>query len=126
MSLEGFETVTYANNGYTASITKNGTTFGKETVNKLGAPNEVVLMINRSSKQFAIRAATNRDTIKMPFYIGGKKNISVRWNSKDFLKTIKELTGWTLENNTGYRVSGAYNGSEKAIVFDLNSAVKYK
>lgn len=123
MSLDGFEAISFGNSGITASITKNGTTFNKATVEKLGHPNNVVLMINREAKQFAIRPATIKDTISMPFCAGERQSPSVRWNSKEFLRLITDLTGWDLKNSSGFRITGSYLSSEKAIVFDLLTAV---
>lgn len=123
MALEGFEAISFGNAGLSVSITKNGTTFNKATVEKLGRPGNVVLMINRESKQFAIRAATGKDTISMPFCGGEHKSTSVRWNSKEFLRTLIDLTGWDLNNTSGFRINGIYVSSDKAIIFDLLNAL---
>lgn len=123
MALEGFEAVSFGNAGLTVSVTKNGTTFNKTVVEKLSKAPNVVLMINKESKQFAIRAANTRDNVTMPFYSSAQKSPSVRWNSKEFLRTLSDLASWDLANTTGYHINGTYLMPEKAIVFDLGDAI---
>ena len=123
MSLEGFEAISFGNAGLTVSITKNGTTFNKTVVEKLSRAPSVVLMINRGSKQFAIRTANTKANMTMPFYTGAQKSASVRWNSKEFLRTLSDLAGWDLANTQGYHINGTYLSSDKAVLFDLNDAI---
>ena len=123
MSLEGFEAISFGNAGLTVSITKNGTTFNKTVVEKLSKPSNVVLMLNKSLKQFALRAANAKDNMTMPFYTSAQKSPSVRWNSKEYLRTLSDLAGWDLANTQGYHINGTYLSSDKAVLFDLNDAI---
>ena len=123
MALEGFETISFGNAGLTVSITKNGTTFNKNVVQKLGGPLNVVLMVNKAARQFAIRPATSKDTISMPFCAGEKRSPSVRWNSKEFLRLLSGMMEWNLKDGNGFHVNGIYSSSDKAIIFDLNDAI---
>ena len=123
MALEGFETISFGNAGLTVSITKNGTTFNKSVVQKLGGPLNVVLMVNKDARQFAIRPATSKDTVSMPFCAGEKRSPSVRWNSKEFLRLLSGMMDWNLKEGNGFHVNGTYSSSDKAIIFDLNDAI---
>lgn len=122
MALEGFEAISFGSSGMSVSITKNGVTFNKSTVQKLGSPPNVVLLINKEKKQFAIKAAGAKDLAPMPFCSTDKNSPSVRWSSKEFLRLLSGLMKWELKTNNGYKVNGAYNASDKAIIFDLNDA----
>lgn len=106
------------------SITKNGITFNKGVVLKLGKPSYVVLLINEAAKQIAIKCC-EKDTPRCnPFYKPNDRGVySVRWNSKDLLNTLQLLTGWDIENDA-YRVEGQLLKEDNAMLFDLNSAEK--
>lgn len=123
MPLEGFETICFGNAGLTVSITKNGTTFNKTTVQKLGSPLNVVLMVNRAKHQFAIRTASAKDIVSMPFCSGEKRCSSVRWNSKEFLRLLSDMMSWNLKEGGGFHINGIYSPTDKAIIFDLNEAI---
>ena len=104
------------------SVTKNGVTFNKGVVLKLGCPEYVVLMINEESKQAAIKCCTAETPRSNAFYRPNVRGVlSVRWNSRDFLNTIKSMTGWDLEKES-YRVEGQLLKEENAMLFDLNRA----
>ncbi|WP_294472007.1 hypothetical protein [uncultured Ruminococcus sp.] len=104
------------------SVTKNGVTFNKGVVLKLGCPEYVVLMINEEGKQVAIKCCTAETPRSNAFYKpNGRGVLSVRWNSRDLLSTIKSLTGWDLEKES-YRVEGKLLKEENAMLFDLNRA----
>lgn len=122
--LEGFEIVTFGNTGASVSITKNGVTFNKASLEKMNSANYVTLMVNRNLKQFAIKQCTQNDANAMPFYVAIKpKAPSVRWNSKELLRLFSGLMSWDLDKCNGYKIMGEYLKSEKALLFDLNSAI---
>lgn len=123
MGLEGFETVTFGITGMFASITRNGVTFSKNVVQRIGSPPNVILMINKERKQFAIKPAGQKDASAMPFFSAEKGSPSVRWNSKEFLKLISGMMNWDLKASNGYRVNGSYVASDKAIIFDLCESI---
>ena len=50
-----------------------------------------------------------------------KKVLSVRWNSKDLLKTIQSITDWNLSNDS-YRIEGLLIQEENAMLFDLKTS----
>jgi hypothetical protein len=44
----------------------------------------------------------------------------VRWNNRDFIKTISRIIGANLDASN-YRIEGEYISSENALLFDLNN-----
>lgn len=106
------------------SITKNGITFNKGVVMKLGRPSRVVLLINSESKQIAIRGCDESTPRSNAFYKENDRGVvSVRWNSKDLLSTLKDMMGWNLDCES-YRVEGQLLKEEGAMLFDFNNAEK--
>ena len=119
--LDGFTSFNFDEGVPYVSITKNGVTFNKAVIMKLDYPAFVQLLINPQSKQIAIRACAQGDQNSTAFY--KKKDnsnvLSVRWNVKDLLNTLQEITGGDLSTD-GYRVDGTLLKDERAILFDLN------
>ncbi len=106
------------------SITKNGITFNKGVVMKLGRPSRVVLLINSESKQIAIRGCDENTPRSNAFYKENDRGVvSVRWNSKDLLSTLKDMMGWNLDRES-YRAEGQLLKEEDAMLFDFNNAEK--
>ena len=105
------------------SITNNGMTFNKAVVIKLGYPKHVVLLVDAEGKRVAVQACDDTTPNSVAFYKEKKSNvISVRWNGRDLLNTIQEITGWDLKQSGGYRVDGVPLKDENAILFDLKEA----
>lgn len=122
--LEGFEPITFGNSAAIASITKNGLTFNKVAFEKMNGTNYVTLLVNREKRQFAIRQCAQNDVNAMPFAVAIKpKAPSVRWNSKELLRLFSSLMSWDLDKCSGYKITGEYLKSEKALLFDLNNAI---
>lgn len=106
------------------SVTKNGITFNKGVVMKLGRPKRVVLLINSESKQIALRGCDENTPRSNAFYKENNRGVvSVRWNSKDLLATFKDMMGWNLDLEA-YRVEGQLLKEEGAMLFDFNNAEK--
>ena len=105
------------------SITNNGITFNKAVVIKLGYQRYVVLLVDAEGKRIAVQACSDTTTNAIAFYKEKKsKVICVRWNGRDLLNTIQEITGWKLKQSGGYRVDGILLKEENAILFDLKEA----
>ena len=104
------------------SITKNGVTFNKAVIMKLDYPAYVQLLINADSNLIAIKVCAEGDQNSTAFYKKREKSnvLSVRWNIKDLLNTLQEITGWDLSKD-GYRVDGVLIKEEGAMLFDLNN-----
>lgn len=125
--LEGFKPFSFGNTGPALSITKNGVTFNKAAAEKIGNPQFVLLFINDKTQQIAIKKSPMNDPNAIPFCAAIKKGApSVRWNSKELLRTICSITGWNLtsEGCTGYKVFGTMDKSEGALIFDLSNATE--
>lgn len=105
------------------SITRNGLTFNKSVTMKLDYPRHVVLLINRDEKQIAIQCCNEAAKNAVQFYRGDKSVLSVRWNAKDLLNTIKSIMNWDLSAES-YRVDGELLAADQAMLFDLKNAQK--
>ena len=121
--LDGFTSFNFSEGAPYVSITKNGMTFNKGAILKLNCPAYVVLLINAQTKQIAIKACDESTVNANAFYKDDKKgnNLSVRWNGRDLLNTIKTMMDWDLSVES-YKIPGALLKEESAILFDLNNA----
>lgn len=126
--LEGFEPVYLGFSGPSASITKNGITFSKQTSEAFGKAKIefATLQLNREEKKFAILQASKNDLGAMPFTSANAKTPSVRWNNKDLLRLFSSLMGWDLKACSGYRIPGVFSKEARAVIFDLNTAIPLK
>lgn len=117
---EGFETFNFDEGVPYVSITKNGVTFNKSVIMKLGYPEFVVLLINPETKMIAVKKCSEDTPQSASFYKSNEKNIlSVRWNAKDLLNTLQDISGWDLSMDA-YRVDGSLIKEEGAMLFDLS------
>jgi len=122
--LEGFKKVNMVTGLPSLSITKNGITFNKPSIVKLGKPAYVYLLQNEEKRKLAVQVCDEKDSDAVPFLKDTDKSVlSVRWNNSDLLKTISQWMDWDLDNE-GYRVEGDYYKEESAMIFDLNQAKK--
>lgn len=124
--LDGFTQFTFGGVASYASITKNGITFNKVAVGKLSSAPYVLLFLNKQNAQFAIKKATANEAGAIPFGDSAKKSpASVRWNSKELLRTICDMTGWDLSapDCAGYKAFAQHDKSEGALIFDLKEAI---
>lgn len=105
------------------SITRNGVTFNKAVTLKLGKPQYVRLLINAEKKLIAVQVCDEDGEKSVQFYKQNRKDIlSVRWNGRDLLNTLRELLGDDLQRH-GFRIDGTLLREEHAMLFDLNKAV---
>ncbi len=121
--LEGFTAFNFSEGAPYVSFTKNGVTFNKGVIMKLNKPANVVLLINAKAKQIAIQVCDDTTPNATSFFKEDKKSnlLSVRWNGRDLLNTISEITGWDLGSDS-YKVLGTYIPEESAMLFDLEKA----
>jgi hypothetical protein len=93
---------------------------------KLNYPEYVLLLINEESQQIAVQVCDADDENAVAFYHQKASGIlSVRWNSRDLLNTLENLTGWDLSQQS-FKVFGTLLKSENAMVFDLTHAQELK
>lgn len=106
------------------SVTKNGITFSKGVVLKLGKPSRVVLLINSETKQIVIRGCEENIPRSNIFYKDNQRGVvSVRWNIKDLLSTLRDMMKWNFDLES-YRIEGQLLKDEGAMLFDFNNAEK--
>lgn len=119
---EGFQAFNFEEGVPYVSVTKNGVTFNKAVIMKMGYPEYVVLLINAGEKKIALKKCTQETPNHTSFYKENAKNIlSVRWNAKDLLNTLQDMTGWDLSQNA-YRIDGNLIKEEEAMLFDFTTA----
>lgn len=119
---EGFQTFNFDEGVPYVSVTKNGVTFNKAVIMKMGYPEYVVLLINANEKKIALKKCAEETPNRASFYKENAKNIlSVRWNAKDLLNTLQDMTGWDLSQNA-YRIDGTLIKEEDAMLFDFANA----
>ena len=120
---ENFTTFNFNEGVPYVTVTKNGVSFNKGVIMKLNHPEYVLLLINATNKQIAIKACSSNDPNAIVFYNEEKKSnvLSVRWNAKDLLNTLKDIAGWDYTKE-GYKVTGTLIPEEQAMLFDLNNA----
>ncbi len=120
--LEKFKTFNFNEGIPYISITKNGIRFSKGVVMKLKYPQYVIFLINENSQQIALQVCDKKTPNATVFYKQKKTNtISIRWNNRDLLNTIKDIMQWNIEEKL-YRIEGKLIHEENAILFDLNQA----
>lgn len=119
---DGFKSFNFDEGVPYVSITKNGVTFNKAVIMKLNYPANVVLLINAEEKVIAIQKCAPDVKNSTTFYKENERNIlSVRWNARDLLNTLQDITGWDLSKDS-YRVDGILVVEENAMLFDLKTA----
>lgn len=124
--LDGFKVFNFNEGVPYVSITNNGVTFNKAVVIKMNYPKHVILLIDDKSGRIALKACKEDSPNAVTFYKQKKTNvISVRWNGKDLLNTIKTMMKWNLDKDS-YRTEGELIPEEQAMIFDLNNAIVLK
>ena len=120
--LNNFKTLNLAPGFPSISITRNGVTFSKNAIIKLEQTEYVNLLVDEEEKVIAVKPCEKGDDKAIAFFRSGKKNFSVRWNFKDFLETLEALMDWNLEEQ-GFKIKGIYDREQRALFFDLNTAI---
>lgn len=120
--LDGFKTFNFNEGVPYVSVTNNGITFNKSVVVKMGYPRYVVFLVDENSGRIALQACDENTQNAVAFYKQKKTNVvSVRWNGRDLLNTIKNMMKWDLGKES-YRTEGEFIQEENAMIFDLNQA----
>lgn len=120
--LDGFEIIDTVSGVPSVSITKNGVSFNKSTIEKLHCPEYVVSLLDRTGCRFAIVPCSPNDRGARSFYKKDKElSYGVRWNNYDLRSTLETLMEWNL-NNCGWKIAGTYSEADDALIFDLRNA----
>lgn len=125
--LEGFKAFNFNEGVPYVSVTTNGVTFNKSVVVKLDYPEYVILLIDEEGQRIAVQRCDSDTPNATSFYNPMKKTkvISVRWNGRDLLNTIKDMMHWDLSNG-GFRAEGTFLKEEQAVLFDLKTSTELK
>ncbi len=121
MALEGFKVYLPTTGDANLTLTKNGLGISKATVSKLNCSEYVRILMDYQGRRMAIVETDENDTAKTEFARDGK-NVGIRWNSRDLIKTLCQMNRWTLENGEKYTIPGEYSVEESAMIFDFNQA----
>lgn len=124
--LEGFEKISLYPGSSFLSVTNNGITFNKNSIQRLKMPEYVVFLLNSVEKKIAVQVcsdASDRDSI--PFCQKGKdyKN-GLRINNRELQQQLASMMNWNLKDKN-YRIDGIYLDAESAMIFDMNSAREF-
>lgn len=127
--LDSFKTFDFSEGMPYVSITKNGLTFNKGVMKKLGYPQYVVLLMDKETQRIAIQKCSSDTDKAIAFYKGdndedANKILSVRWNSKDLMSTVKAMMDWDLTIDS-YKAYGEMLEEEDAMIFDLSKAERF-
>lgn len=121
--LSHFKPIIFGESKPYISLTSAGLTFNKETVQIIGKPAYVVLLIDEPGKRLAIQSASKNDEYSISFLKSKtSKVLSVRLNSKELMNTLTKLMNWNLKINS-YKIYGKVIANPQAIIFDLKKAV---
>lgn len=119
--LEGFEPYNMTSGIASISISENGVGFSKAAVTKMNKCPYAKVFIDRNNNRLAIQAAEKTDDGAVQFF-NEQKSGSVRWNNKELLKTLSQMMKLDFTKKV-YKVDGDYYPDEKAMIFDLKTAV---
>lgn len=124
MELDGFAPYLMTTGGATISFSKNGIGVSKTAVAKLKNSPHVKILIDRAGRRLAIQVCEADDPAATDFARTDKLE-GTRWNSRDLNATIRQMTGWDVNNNKLYRVEGTYVHDDKypALIFDLTTPI---
>lgn len=121
MALDGFK-VYYPTTGEASlTLTKNGLGISKATVSRLNCSAYVKVLIDYQGRRMALVETDENDPAKTEF-ARNSKNSGLRWNSRDLVKMLCQMNGWTLDNGEKYIIPGDYSIEDGAMIFDFNNA----
>lgn len=116
---EGFKTYYMAAGTASITFSKNGIGISKAAVMKLENSPYAKIMFDYAKKRMAIIKCGEEDDGAVRFARQNKDG--ARWNSSDLCDTIKQITGWTVDERERYTVAGLFVEQEgqPALIFDL-------
>lgn len=121
-SLDGFRTYYMASGSPTITFSKNGLGVSKAAVAKLENSSFAKILFDYRGKRLAIVKCSESEDGSTRLARG--KRDGARWNSSDFVETIKHLTGWSVDHGERYTVIGEYieHNNQPGLIFDLTKA----
>lgn len=120
--LDGFEVIDAVYGVPSVSITKNGISFNKTTLEKLNCPEYAKALIDKQGKRIAIVPCGEAEKGARIFFKNGRDTSNgVRWNNYDLRTTVERMMGWNLADG-GWKIAGLYSEEDDALIFDLKEA----
>lgn len=123
LNLKNFKVISVTTKPDTATMTfdpKRIKIF-KTTVEALGYPEHVRMMIDPKEKGFAIQVCEKTDENAIEFSKpSGEQKIAVFIHNPIILETLRSMMDWN--DNTRYQIQGTCVPAEKGVIFDLTTA----
>ncbi|MBQ7704763.1 MAG: hypothetical protein IJT73_04965 [Selenomonadaceae bacterium] len=108
------------------SVTSNGINFSGNVVYHMQRAEFIRLFLNPKTKQVAIqKCATKLDGAVAFFKDESDLTNGVRLNNRELQQKFSTMMNWNLENYN-YRAYGFFSDKDNAMIFDLNSAKKFR
>ncbi|MDD3411445.1 MAG: hypothetical protein PHY12_11630 [Eubacteriales bacterium] len=121
--LEGFKPYIIASGQPTITFTKNGVGVSKAAIETLGGARYARILFDTENKRMAIQVCDKDDRAANDFSKSEKLE-GIRWNSRNLVTAIKEITGWTTDGDEKYVMEGVLESDDQypALIFDFAGA----
>lgn len=124
--LEGFVKLPISSGNSLLSITNNGLNFNGTVVLRMKKAKNIILLLNKDKHQIAIQKVDDITEDSIIFFQSEKDLKSgIRLNNREIQQGIAIMMNWNLEE-CNYRADGFYIEEESAMIFNLDSARKFK
>lgn len=122
--LDGFKIINRASGNPIMSISRNGISFSKATIAKIGYPEFVHLMVDDSTNRVAL-VPCEKDIDSIAFVKQGTRPNYIRWNNRDLINRLLGLCNLKLTEDfkNVVRIDSEYFPEENVLIFDMT---KYK
>mgnify|MGYP007069921660 CR=1 FL=1 len=127
--LEGFIKLPISSGNAFLSVTNNGLNFNGTVVSRMKKAKKIILLLNVAKHQIAIQEVNEKDeeTNAGILFFKDETDLTsgIRLNNREIQQRIAIMMNWNLEEYN-YRADGFYVEDEHAMIFDLNSARRFK
>lgn len=125
MDLSKFKTYTLVSGLPTISITRNGITFSKTALIKLGKPDYIKLMMNEDERQivFAVTEEDEEGSIKCLKNKTKNDMVTFRINNRDLLYKFASIMECRFED-LSFKAAGEFFDDDKMMLVDLKKATR--
>lgn len=104
-------------------INQTGLTFSKKVLEDMAYPAYVRPLIDVKNKAFALQSCRQNDDKSMKFSKPrGEQVTGYTTTSNALCRTVKAVMRESWKNTARYRITGIYDPTAKAMIFDLSSA----
>ena len=119
--LDGFKVYFMAPGGQTVTFTKNGLGISKAVVAKMENPKHVKILFDKSRRRMAIQRCSE-DTEGAVTFSKSENPEGLRWNTRDLSNTIKQISGWSVDDGQTYKIEGEWFEEDEAFIFEFDKA----